>query len=224
MTQTYSFSPPSPFLSQGVFITGTDTGIGKTLVSAILTQALHATYWKPLQTGLSEGDNDTATVQYLAGLPEKRVIPPAYTLHAPLAPHAAAEREGIIINPDQLQRPHLTSPLVIEGSGGLLVPITPSMMIIDLITQLNLPVILVIRSGLGTLNHTLLSLEALYRRHIPVAGIISSGERHNDNLQRIETLGQTRCLLHIDPLSEITPATVQHYAHLISPVLHDIDR
>ncbi|MXV36776.1 MULTISPECIES: dethiobiotin synthase [unclassified Saccharibacter] len=211
---TSLFSPPALPTTppRGVFVTGTDTGIGKTLASALLTHAWGATYWKPLQTGLAEEAGDTATVRHLASLPPQRIIPPAYALQAPLAPEAAARQEGITLAPETLTLPNIEAPLVVEGAGGLMVPITSSMMMIDLIAQLGLPVVLVTRSGLGTLNHSLLSLEALYRRSIPVLGFISNGPENKDNQQSLERLGQTRCLFHINPLPTLSPAHVQHTA------------
>lgn len=205
----------------GVFVTGTDTGVGKTLASAILTHAWHATYWKPLQTGLADEDGDTATVRSLASLSPERFCPPAYALQAPLAPDAAAHREGIAIDPSRLTLPHAPSPLIVEGAGGLMVPITHDMMMIDLIAQLGLPVVLVTRSGLGTLNHTLLSLDALYRRQIPVLGFISNGPSNPDNQRTLETLGNTRSLLHIPPLPALTHTAVEACARHV-PTFHSL--
>ncbi|MCL1514278.1 MULTISPECIES: dethiobiotin synthase [Acetobacteraceae] len=208
-------SPPSPLpqaAPQGVFVTGTDTGVGKTLTSAILTKAWQGTYWKPFQTGLAEEEGDTPTVQRLTGLPDRHFLPPAHAFQAPLAPAAAGLLEGVTLDPDQLTLPAVPqAPLIVEGAGGLMVPLTDTMLMIDLIARLGLPVILVTRSGLGTLNHTLLSLEALYRRDIPVLGFITNGPASPQNSQTLERLGRTRSLHHLPAI----PGT---------PEPHDINR
>ncbi|HUL08123.1 MAG TPA: dethiobiotin synthase, partial [Candidatus Acidoferrum sp.] len=107
----------------GVFVTGTDTGVGKTVAAACLARAWRAGYWKPVQTGLATGDDDTVTVSALAGLPAERVVAPVYALQAPLSPHAAAELEGIRIAMDAIVLPRTAHPLVVEGAGGLYVPL-----------------------------------------------------------------------------------------------------
>lgn len=194
--------PPLPRTApRGVFITGTDTGIGKTLTSAILTKAWHGTYWKPFQTGLAEEAGDTPTVQHLTSLSTNHVLPPAYGLQAPLSPAAAGALEGMTLEPERLTLPDCQhTPLIVEGAGGLMVPLTDDMLMIDLIARLGLPVILVTRSTLGTLNHTLLSLEALYQRRIPVLGFITNGPASPRNSQTLERLGQCRALHHIPTL------------------------
>ncbi|MCX5616912.1 dethiobiotin synthase [Bombella sp. TMW 2.2559] len=192
---------------RGIFITGTDTGIGKTLTSAILTKAWQGTYWKPFQTGLAEEAGDTPTIQHLTGLPAEHILPPTYALQAPLSPAAASVLEGVTLEPEQLTLPEAPhSPLIVEGAGGLMVPLTDDMLMIDLIAQLGLPVILVTRSGLGTLNHTLLSLEALYQRRIPVLGFITNGPKMPENSRTLERLGQCRALHHI-PAPPSAPET-----------------
>jgi malonyl-ACP O-methyltransferase BioC/dethiobiotin synthase len=189
---------------RGVFVTGTDTGIGKTLVSACLARAWGASYWKPLQSGVADEPADCGTVAALAGLPPERVHPSAYTLAASLSPLAAAEREGIEIDMDRLTLPPDDGrPLVVEGAGGLMVPITGSAMMIDLIARLGLPVVLVARSTLGTLNHTLLSLEALDRRGIAVAGVILGGPPNPGNRALIERFGKVPVVAEIPPLTDV---------------------
>lgn len=194
--------PPLPQATpKGVFITGTDTGIGKTLTSAILTKAWKGTYWKPFQTGLAEEAGDTPTVQHLTGLPADHILPPTYALQAPLSPAAASALEDVTLEPERLTLPDCPhAPLIVEGAGGLMVPLTEEMLMIDLIARLKLPVILVTRSGLGTINHTLLSLEALYQRGIPVLGFITNGPASPQNSQTLERLGQCRALHHIPTL------------------------
>ena len=160
-------------------ITGTGTGVGKTVIAAALTSALGGDYWKPVQAGL-DGPTDTDTVRALTGLPDDRFHAEAYRLVAPAAPLHAATDEGITIDPDRLEPPATSRPLVIEGAGGLMVPLTPKFFMIDLFERWNLPVILVASTALGTINHTLLSIEALKARGVPLLGIAFVGERNED--------------------------------------------
>ena len=196
----------------GVFVTGTDTGIGKTLVSAILARAWNADYWKPVQTGVSEEPGDTDTVAQLAGLPPERLHLPAYVLQAPLSPWAAATLEDAVVDATSIVPPATQAPLIVEGAGGLYVPIDDTHMMIDLIARLDLPVVLAARSGLGTINHTLLSLEALRRRGIAVLGVIMSGPLSAGNKEAIERFGNVRVLAEIPPLSKVDAATVEALA------------
>lgn len=197
---------------KGVFVTGTDTGVGKTLVSALLARAWQAHYWKPLQTGLADEAGDSATVARLARLPPQRRHTPAYALQAPLSPWAAALLEGVHIDTLGLRPPETDEPLVVEGAGGLYVPIDGQTMMIDLIEQLGLPVVLAARSGLGTINHSLLSLHALRARGIPVLGVIMSGPPSDSNRQAIEQFGQTRVLAQIPPLETVDAQAVDAWA------------
>ncbi|MBD2549617.1 dethiobiotin synthase [Microcystis elabens FACHB-917] len=183
-------------------VCGTDTDVGKTVVSALLVQGLGATYWKPVQSGM-EGGGDTGRVQQLLGLPPERVWPEAYRLTAPVSPHWAAERDGITIDPARLALPAGDSPLVVETAGGLLVPLRRDWLQIEQIAVWGLPVLLVARSGLGTLNHTLLSLEALSRRSIPVLGLVLNGETHPDNPRTLEALGGVPVLAELPPLDPL---------------------
>lgn len=182
---------------RGVFVTGTDTGVGKTLVSAVLTAAWQGCYWKPFQTGLADEYGDTATIQNLARIPPQRLIPPYCELQAPLSPLMAAQKEGISLNPDSLTLPVTDRPLIVEGAGGLMVPLTKDCLMIEFMARLGLPVIIVARPDLGTLNHTLLSLEALARHHIPVCGFVFNGGDNPDNRYLIEQFGHVKCLFHL---------------------------
>ncbi|CDK98143.1 Dethiobiotin synthetase [Magnetospirillum gryphiswaldense MSR-1 v2] len=190
---------------QGVFVTGTDTNIGKTLVCAWLVHHWRAGYWKPVQTGATE-DSDSATVAKLA--PAAIIHPPAYVFQAPLSPHEAARREGARIELSGLKPPATPGPLVVEGAGGILVPLNEVALTIDFMEMLNLPVVVVARSGLGTINHTLLTLDALRRRHIPVLGVVLNGQKNPANRQAIEHFGSVRVLAEIQPLPAVTPALV----------------
>jgi dethiobiotin synthetase len=183
-------------------VCGTDTDVGKTVVSALLVQGLEATYWKPVQSGM-EGGGDTGRVQQLLGLPPERVWPEAYRLTAPVSPHWAAERDGVSIDPARLALPAGDSPLVVETAGGLLVPLRRDWLQIEQVAVWGLPVLLVARSGLGTLNHTLLSLEALSRRSIPVLGLVLNGDPHPDNPRTLEALGGVPVLAELPPLDPL---------------------
>ena len=159
-------------------MTGTDTGIGKTVFAAALAVALDATYWKPIQSGLDGEESDSDTARRLG---VTRVLPEIYRLTMPLSPHRAAEIDGVTIDPARLTLPETEGRLVIEGAGGLLVPVTRSLLFVDLFARWRAPVVLVARTGLGTINHSLLSIEALRARNIPMLGIAFVGEANDDN-------------------------------------------
>jgi dethiobiotin synthetase len=174
-------------------VTGTGTGVGKTVFSAALAGALRGNYWKPVQSGL-EGETDSEAVRRLAALPKDRIIPEAYRLPLPASPHIAAERQGIRIEASRLTIPKGASPLVIEGAGGLLVPLSGDLLQIDLFASWGLPVILCALTSLGTINHTLLSIEALSRRSIRLHGVAFAGDRDEEVENTILKLGKTRRL------------------------------
>lgn len=214
------FAPPRP----GVFVTGTDTGVGKTLASACLVRAWGASYWKPVQTGVATEAGDSETVAALAGLGPERIFPPAAVYDAPLSPHAAAALEGRSIRLADIQLPPDDGrPLVAEGAGGALVPLSDGAFMADVAEKLGLPVVLVARSGLGTINHTLLSLEALRRRNAPVAGVILSGPPNPGNRAAIERFGHVRVLAEI-PLLDGAPdaAAVARIAETLMPSLESV--
>jgi dethiobiotin synthetase len=193
-------------------VCGTDTDVGKTVVSALLVKGLGAHYWKPVQSGL-EGGGDTGRVQQLLGLPPERVWPEAYRLTAPVSPHWAAERDGLTIDPARLALPACDGPLVVETAGGLLVPLRRDWLQIDQIAAWGLPVLLVARSGLGTLNHTLLSLEALERRSIPVLGLVLNGDPHPDNPRTLAALGGVPVLAELPPLDPLDREGLERQWH-----------
>ena len=183
-------------------ICGTDTDVGKTVVSALFVQGLVATYWKPVQSG-TEGGGDRQRVIDLLDLPEKRFHPEAYAFQAPVSPHWAAEREGRCIDPEQLKLPAIDEPLVVETAGGLMVPLTRHWLQIQQLQRWQLPVVLVARSELGTLNHTLLSLEALRRRNIPILGLVINGPSHADNPRTLHELGDVPLLCELPLLEQL---------------------
>jgi dethiobiotin synthetase len=188
-------------------VCGTDTDVGKTVVSAWLVQGLGAHYWKPVQSGL-DGGGDSGRLQSLLNLPASRLHPEAYRLREPASPHWAAELEGMQLEPQRLALPPAPGSLVVETAGGLLVPLRRDWLQIDQLRQWQLPVVLVARSGLGTLNHTLLSLEALSCRQIPVLGLILNGEAHADNPRTLVELGGVPLIGHLPRLDKLSAAAL----------------
>jgi dethiobiotin synthase len=194
----------SPRMAKEFFVTGTDTGIGKTVLSALLCAALDAVYWKPIQTGSVEG-TDRATVMHCAEIPASRTREESYIFEPPVSPHLAARWANARIELARIRKPALPGgeTLVIEGAGGVLVPINDSEFMIDLMRHLGAPVVLAARSSLGTINHTLLSLAALRRAEVPIAGVVLIGERNADNRAAIESFGNIRVIGEIPPLAAI---------------------
>ena len=190
-------------LNPQIVICGTDTDVGKTIVSCLLVQGLHAIYWKPIQSGL-EGGGDTGRVCKLLNLNANRWIPELYKFKAPVSPHWAAEKENRCIDQTSIKIPSTNKPLIIEMAGGLMVPLNRQFLQIDLLQKWKLPIILVGRSGLGTLNHTLLSIEALKKREIPILGIILNGPKHKDNPKTIEQRTNLPIIAELPKLEEIS--------------------
>ncbi|MDB5737660.1 MAG: dethiobiotin synthase [Sphingomonas bacterium] len=184
-------------------VTGTDTGIGKTVFATALAGALGAAYWKPIQSGLMDGaDGET-----VARLGVSHVLPEAYRLTQPLSPHRAAELDGMTIDPARLALP-AQDPLVIEGAGGVLVPVTRDLLFADLFARWSLPVVLVARTGLGTINHSLLSIEALRARGVPILGLAFVGAANEDNEATIATIGGMKRLGRLPMLPTLTAGTL----------------
>lgn len=188
-------------------ITGTDTDVGKTVFSAALMLGLNRQttpyYWKPVQSGIE--DIDTRAVQNLTGLPDEQFLPENYIFTEPLSPHRAAELDDISIDLDNLDIPVVDGPLIIEGAGGLHVPLTRTTLYSDIFSIWQKPVILCARTALGTLNHTLLSVEALKARNIPIHGIAFIGEANPDNMLTIEQFADVRILGRLPRLDSLTP-------------------
>jgi len=184
-------------------VTGTDTDIGKTVFAAGLAGALGARYWKPVQAGIDpEGDKEA--VARLANLPADHILPEAYRLKTPASPHLAARLDGVEISLDKLALPPIDGPLVVEGAGGVLVPVSETLLMADIFAHWGLPVILCARTALGTINHSLLSIEALRSRGVPLAGIAFIGDAHVENERIIPALGNVPSLgrlPRLDPLN-----------------------
>ena len=186
-----------------VIVTGTDTGVGKTVFAAALAGSLGANYWKPIQSGLTE-ETDSETVLRLSGLSENRVLPEAYRLKTPASPHLAAEIDGVAIDPAALILPVTDGPLVVEAAGGLLVPLTREVTYIDVIGRWQAPVVLCARTTLGTINHSLLSIEALRARGIPLLGVAFIGGENTDSERTIVEMGHVRRLGRLPHLAPLT--------------------
>jgi dethiobiotin synthetase len=176
----------------GFVVTGTDTGIGKTVFAAGLTALIDGYYWKPVQAGLEDG-GDAARVAELSLLPQERILPEAYGLTTPCSPHRAAELDGVEIDVDALTLPD-ERPLVIEGAGGALVPLAGETLFADIFARWGLPAIVVARTSLGTINHSLLTLEALRARGIRVHGMAFIGAGNEAAEEVICRIGNVRRL------------------------------
>lgn len=195
-------------MTKGFIVSGTDTGIGKTVISAMLTLGCDGCYWKPLQSGTADG-TDRERVKTLTGLPDERLLPEAYILSQPLSPHRAAELDQTEVDVKKLVLPYTDRMLIVEGAGGLLVPLTRQTLQIEIFKSWKLPLILCARTGLGTINHTLLSLEALRQRGIPLHGLIFIGPDNPDNIRTIAEYSGARVLGHMPPLDMLDRAALE---------------
>ncbi len=191
------------FQSLKLIVCGTDTDVGKTIVSSLLVQGLNAIYWKPIQSGFEDG-GDTNTVKGILNLPKERILTERYKFKAAVSPHWAAEQENELINPKNLSLPMVKQSLIIETAGGVMVPLTRQYMQIDQLKKWMLPIVLVARSGLGTLNHTLLTIEALKKRNIPLLGIILNGAFHPDNPKTLEEISGVAIIAQLPILDKVS--------------------
>jgi dethiobiotin synthetase len=191
-----------------IVVTGTDTGIGKTVFSAALAGALDGFYRKPIQAGLDD-ETDSQTVLRLSGLSPERILPEAYRLQTPASPHLAAEIDGVTIEHQGLLVPEKGRPLVIEGAGGLLVPLTRSVTYLDLMARWRVPVVLCARTTLGTINHSLLSIEVLRARGVAIFGIAFIGEANVESERIITVMGKVRRLGRLPHVAPLTGATLR---------------
>ncbi|WP_304156275.1 dethiobiotin synthase [Mesonia mobilis] len=204
-----------------IFITGIGTEVGKTVASAIVTEALQADYFKPIQAGDLE-NSDTHKVERLVSNSVTKFHPNAFALKTPMSPHAAAEIDQVQIKAEEVKRPTTTNDyLVIEGAGGLLVPINSTQTIADLIQQED-KIIVVSRHYLGSINHTLLTIEALKSRGLTCAGIIFSGEEHPTTESIIEEMAQVPILGRIDQEPYFDENVVREYAEIFREKLKNL--
>jgi dethiobiotin synthetase len=203
----------------GFFVTGTDTGVGKTVLSALLVAALDGIYWKPVQTGTIDG-TDRDSVRLWAACPDERVLLERYSFHRPVSPHLAGREEGIRVALDafELPKPVANHPHIVEGAGGVMVPLNEKDLMFDLMRHFGLPVVVAARTTLGTINHTLLTLAALRGAHLNVRGVVLIGAKNVENRIAIEHHGKVRVIGHIPVLERI------HRAALLEVFEKNFDR
>ena len=196
-------------MNQRIVVAGTDTEIGKTVFSAGLAALIDANYWKPVQAGLV-GETDSQLVARLGGLSDDRIMPEGYRLKTPASPHHAAAIAGVRIAADKLDVPDTGGrPLVIEGSGGLMVPLDGTTLYIDVFARWRLPVVLCARTALGTINHSLLSIEALRHRNLDILGIAFIGDANAESERVICEIGRVKRLGRLPRLSPLTESTLR---------------
>lgn len=203
-------------MTQAIVVTATDTDVGKTIFSAGLTRALDGCYWKPIQAGL-DGGSDSDTVRRLSGLAADRILPEACRLNTPASPHLAAAIDNVVIEPALLDPPPCDRRLIIEGAGGPLVPLGGGLLFADIFARWRFETIVVARTTLGTINHSLLTLEALRARDIPVIGIAFIGDANDDSEHTISSIGRVRRLgrlPRLDPLDadSLAAAFADHFS------------
>ena len=196
-------------MSRRIVVSGTDTEIGKTVFAAALADLLGACYWKPIQSGL-DGETDSQVVARLGGLSCDRILPECYRLKTPVSPHQSAAIDRVNIDATALDVPDTGGrPLVIEGAGGLMVPLNRSTLYIDVFARWHIPVVLCARTALGTINHSLLSIEALRHRGIELLGIAFIGESNPESESAICEIGRVQRLGRLPRLSPLTRGTLR---------------
>lgn len=188
-------------------VCGTDTDIGKTLISSFLVRGLNSFYWKPIQSGI-DNETDSEFVQRISEVSNEKILKEAYIFSNPVSPHWAAEIDKVEIKKSALNLPEIDQNLVIETAGGLMVPITRDFLQIDQIKIWDLPVIIVCRSSLGTLNHTLLSIEALRKRKIKILGLIINGEKHFDNPKTLKSFSNLPVIAEFPLIEDLNGNTL----------------
>lgn len=196
------------------FVTGTDTDVGKTMVSAVMTLALQGYYWKPIQSGGRDDD----FVKNITQLPARHFLPSQYSFKAALSPDQAAALENITIDLAHCPLPSQT-PLVVEGAGGVWVPLNQQNFMIDFIKSLKIPTVVVARGTVGTINHTLLTLHALRQHEIPIQGVVFNGELNPDNQKTIEKWGKVKTLFHVPHISNLTTQSFRDWVAHASPII-----
>lgn len=194
-------------VKENLFITGIGTGIGKTIVSTVLVEKLKADYWKPIQSG-DLHNSDSLAVENLISNTDSRIHPEAYRLSQPFSPHKSAAIDGVTIDPEKIILPATDNTLIIEGAGGLMVPLSGRFLMIDLIKKLNVEVVLVSQNYLGSINHTLLSVYALKQYQIPVKGIIFNGAEDIYSKEYILEYSSLKLLGHIPEYDAIDKKTI----------------
>lgn len=194
-------------MTQAIVVTATDTDVGKTVFAAGLTRAIDGCYWKPVQAGI-EGGTDSDTVRRLSGLPPERILPEAYRLATPASPHLAAAIDKVLIDPARLIPPPCPRRLVIEGAGGLLVPLAGALLFADIFARWRFETVIVARTALGTINHSLLTIEALRARDVPILGVAFVGDANEDSEHTIAAIGGVKRLGRLPRLDPLDAASV----------------
>lgn len=194
-----------------IFVTGIGTDVGKTVVSAILAEALNADYWKPIQTGSYYG-TDSANIKTLLSNQTSIIHPESYCLKQYMSPHAAAELDGIRITLDNIKLPDTSNSLIIEGAGGIMVPVNDKEFMIDMIKKFDAEVVLVVQNYLGSINHSLLSIDSLKYRNIKLLGIVFNGPPHKMSQDIICSYAGVDCIAHIAKENEINKEVISKYA------------
>jgi len=202
-------------MNNSFIVAGIGTEIGKTLISAIFTQALQADYWKPIQSGNPE-EADALFIQKMTQIPNLKIWDSSYILSQPLSPHTAAEIDGLTISLDKIQVPQTKNTLIVELAGGIMVPLNDHQTNLDLIKKLDLPVLLVSKNYLGSINHTLLTFQILKDNHIPILGIVFNGPSNPSGENFILNYTHLPVVLRVQQEEEITPEIIHHYAKSIS--------
>lgn len=191
-----------------IFVSGTDTNVGKTLLSALLVAALDGIYWKPIQTGAAEG-TDRQTVIKLAEIPEAQTIPESYCFDPPVSPHLAAGASGVKIDLARIRVPaKVDKPVIAEGAGGILVPINDAESVLDLARHLGFPIVIAARAALGTINHTLLTVRALRCAKMSIKGVVMIGNRNKENERSVAEFGAVPVVGWIPWLDKIDRETL----------------
>ncbi len=194
-------------MSESYFITGIGTGIGKTIASAVLTEKLQADYWKPIQSG-DLAKSDSLIVKNLISNTISNIHPEQYRLNHPLSPHLSAKLDGVKIELEVFKLPQTNNKLIVEGAGGLMVPLNNQHLVLDLIKHLNLQVILISKNYLGSINHTLLTINTLKQHHITIKGIIFSGETNEESENYILNYGKVTNLGSIPTLNTLSKKSI----------------
>lgn len=192
-------------VKKAYFVTGIGTDVGKTIASAVLVKKLQANYWKPVQCG-DLHNSDSHKLKALC--PETQIFPETYALSTPASPHYAAEVENVRIDLGRFQMPASEKPLVVEGAGGLMVPLNQEETIKDLIVRLKIPVVVVSRNYLGSINHSLLTLDVLQAAGIPIAGLLFNGPQNEATEQIIAQRTGVSVLGRIEPLEHVTEQAI----------------
>lgn len=199
-------------MSQNFIVTGTDTDIGKTVFAAALTAALDAHYWKPVQAGL-EDETDSEAVARLGDIAPDNILPETFRLKTPASPHFAAAEDGVMISADDLPIPQVDGPLIIEGAGGALVPVNDNLLYADLFAQWKQPAIIVASTKLGTINHSLMTIEALRNRHVPILGIAFVGDEIADSQDTICRIGKVKQLGRLPIIENLSAQSLSAAFH-----------